>query len=323
MFLLEPEQAHGFAMSWLRLLAATPLLRSLTRRAYFVAQPKQVFGIEFPNTVGLAAGFDKNAEALGAWEMLGFGFVEIGTITAKAQPGNPRPRCFRYPEQNALINRMGFNNDGADVIATRLQNYRDCGRWPTIPIGINIGKSKVTELADAPADYLYSFLKLRDFADYFVINVSSPNTPGLRSLQSAESLRPLLMALQDANSTALPILVKIAPDLDDDGIDAIIELGEQSGIAGLIATNTTLDHSSIEATKADQQGGLSGLPLATRSTAVIERICARTSLPVIASGGVMDTSTAAEKMAAGASLIQLYTGFIYSGPTLIKQVVMQ
>lgn len=274
----------------------------------------------FPNPVGLAAGFDKNAEALPAWEMLGFGFIELGTVTARPQPGNPRPRCFRYPRQAALINRMGFNNDGADAIAGRLRRLRASGRWPRIPVGVNIGKSKVTPLGDAPSDYLHSFHTLREFADYVVINVSSPNTPGLRALQSVDALRPLLSALAAANTTALPLLVKIAPDLADQDIDAVTDLAAASGLHGLIATNTTLDHSAITGAR-DETGGLSGAPLATRSTDVVRRITGRSRLPVIGSGGVMDAADAQAKFDAGARLLQIYTGFIYAGPGLIRRIV--
>ncbi len=319
MFLMEPEQAHKFAVFWLQILAQTPIISALGCKAFQVHNPKSVFGINFPNPVGLAAGFDKDAEALPAWEMLGFGHIEIGTVTAKAQPGNPQPRCFRYPARQALINRMGFNNQGAKAIAARLKNYQDTGRWPKIPIGINIGKSKVTELADATSDYLFSFNLLQEYADYFVVNVSSPNTPGLRSLQATDTLKPLLVALHKANQTKIPILVKIAPDLEQGELAAIVELAQETGMAGLIATNTTLDHSAISESD-DQQGGLSGRPLAQKSTEILSYITSHTSLPVVASGGVMDVATARDKFAAGASLVQLYTGFIYSGPSLIKQI---
>jgi dihydroorotate dehydrogenase len=280
----------------------------------------RAFGLTFPNPIGLAAGFDKNGVALPAWEALGFGFVEIGTVTAKPQPGNPKPRIFRYPEQQALINRLGFNNDGADVVAERLRNLRASGRWPRIPIGINIGKSKVAELAGAAEDYLYSFRKLREFADYVVLNVSSPNTPGLRALQEHNALTVLLETIQRENRDASkPVLVKIAPDLAIEDLEQVIATCERSEIAGLIATNTTLDHSSIPPAR-DQTGGLSGAPVREKSTACIRAIKERARLPIIGVGGIMDAETAREKFEAGAVLVQVYTGFIYRGPGLLREI---
>lgn len=319
LFKLPPEDAHRFAMTWLRLLQSVPELPSALRMVQRVNAPRQVFGVNFPNPVGLAAGFDKDAEALLAWDALGFGFIEVGTITARPQPGNPPPRCFRYPSRKALINRMGFNNCGADAVAARLHRLKPTNRWPRIPVGINIGKSKTTAIEDAPADYLHSFHALRPFADYFVLNVSSPNTPKLRSLQAPDALRGIIEPLMAANDSNIPVLVKIAPDLSDNDIDAVVALAEECGLAGLIATNTTLDHSSI-AGMHDEQGGLSGAPLRERSTNVVRRISAATQLPVIGSGGIMDTDSALEKFAAGASLVQLYTGFIYAGPRLVPQI---
>ncbi|MFL6540107.1 MAG: quinone-dependent dihydroorotate dehydrogenase, partial [Chthoniobacterales bacterium] len=211
LFSLDPETAHHLAIGALRIASDIPAVLGTLHQSAPAPRPVKLFGLDFRNPVGLAAGFDKNGVAIPAWEALGFGFVEIGTVTAKAQPGNPKPRIFRYPEEHALINRLGFNNDGADVVAERLRNLRASGRWPRIPVGINIGKSKATELADAPNDYLYSFRRLREFADYIVINVSSPNTPGLRALQEEESLVRLLRAIQDENrDNPKPILLKIA-----------------------------------------------------------------------------------------------------------------
>lgn len=319
MFRMPPEEAHSFAMRSLRLMQVLPGIRTMLRRVQQVSAPCRVFGVNFPNPVGLAAGFDKDAEALPAWEALGFGFVEAGTITAHAQPGNPKPRCFRYPSHKALVNRMGFNNDGADAVAARLDRLKTSGRWPGIPVGINIGKSKVTPVEEAPADYLRSFQALRPFADYFVINVSSPNTPGLRSLQSPDALHKIIEPLLKANDSKIPILVKIAPDLALHDIDAVVALAEDSGISGLIATNTTLDHSAI-ANLHDEQGGLSGLPLRANSLRIVRHIAAQTHLPVIASGGVMDVEAANEKFEAGALLVQLYTGFIYAGPGLVPAI---
>ena len=219
--------------------------------------PKTLFGLTFPNPIGLAAGFDKNGVALPAWAALGFGFIEIGTVTARQQPGNPRPRIFRYPSQQALINRLGFNNDGADIIANRLRKLRASGRWPQVPVGINIGKSKLTPIDEVSADYLHSFRRLQNFADYIVLNVSSPNTPGLRTLQEEESLSILLSEINRENRASKPVVVKISPDLSGEQVEEIIASCEENGVAAIIATNTTLDHSLIPAAT-DQTGGLSG-----------------------------------------------------------------
>src|SRR5947207_12766382 len=245
LFAFDAEIAHSLTIRALRAASHVGLaLRflNLKRRD----KPRTVFGITFPNPIGLAAGFDKNGVALSAWAALGFGFVEIGTVTAKAQPGNPRPRIFRYPQQEALINRLGFNNDGAEVVAARLRSLRQSGRWPGIPVGINIGKSKVTPIEEATDDYLHSFRLLAEFADYIVLNVSSPNTPGLRSLQEHDALEQWLRAIRRENEIARkPVLLKIAPDLSLAELEQIIATSEQHGIAGIIATNTTLDHSPI------------------------------------------------------------------------------
>jgi dihydroorotate dehydrogenase len=283
-------------------------------------KPKRLFEVNFANPVGLAAGFDKNGVALPAWEALGFGFIEIGTVTAKAQPGNPRPRIFRYAAEQALINRLGFNNDGADVIANRLRRLRESGRWPRVPVGINIGKSKTTPLDEAPADYLHSFRRLRNFADYVVLNVSSPNTPGLRKLQESESLSILLRAVRDENRTARPIVVKISPDVSGAQLEEIIATCEEHLVSGIIATNTTLDHSSVPSER-DQTGGLSGAPLRAKSTELVRTIAARSTIPVIGSGGIFDAESAREKIEAGAQLLQIYTGFIYRGPALLREII--
>ena len=279
---------------------------------------RTVFGLRFPNPVGLAAGMDKNAVALPAWEALGFGFVEVGTITARMQPGNPQPRIFRVPESRALVNRLGFNNEGCDRIADRLRRLRMKGLWPTIPVGINLGKSKVTPLEEAANDYLLSFERLQHFGDYFVLNVSSPNTPGLRSLQDRGALDLLLGDVQRRNA-GRPLLLKIAPDLEWDAIEEILALCEAHRLAGIVATNTTIDHSSVPES-ARQQGGLSGQPLRARSTEIVRFITARTKVPVIAVGGIFSPDDALEKFDAGAALIQLYTGFIYEGPGLVRRI---
>ena len=320
LFLLDPERAHELTMRCLRRVSHVDLALRLLRRFQPSAKPKTIFDINFPNPVGLAAGLDKNAVALPAWAALGFGFIEIGTVTARPQTGNPRPRIFRYAEQRALINRLGFNNDGADMIANRLRRLRESGRWPGVPVGINIGKSKITPLDAAPADYLHSFRRLRNFADYIVLNVSSPNTPGLRTLQEPESLSILLRAIGEENRTAKPILVKISPDLSNPQLEEVISICEENRIAAIIATNTTLDHASIPSGK-DQTGGLSGLPLREKSTALVRTIRARLTIPIIGCGGIFDADSAREKIEAGATLLQVYTGLIYRGPGLLREIV--
>lgn len=316
LFRLDAETAHHLALKMLQTIP--PWFLRTTLAAVSEAQPTNHFGLHFPNPVGLAAGMDKNAVALPAWEALGFGFIEIGTITAHAQPGNPTPRLFRYPAQNALINRMGFNNDGAEAVGLRLQALKDSGHWPRIPVGVNLGKSKVTELADAPADYRKSFRRLLTFGDYFVVNVSSPNTPGLRSLQDKDALTAIVRTLREVDAEK-PLLVKIAPDLEEPAAIEIAELAEREKLSGLIVSNTTLDHSAVPQ-EHDQQGGLSGAPLREKSQAMLQLIARQTKLPLIASGGVMDAGSAREKFEAGASLVQIYTGFVYRGPQLIKEI---
>ncbi|MEY2562465.1 MAG: dihydroorotate dehydrogenase [Verrucomicrobiota bacterium] len=320
-FSLDAETAHHFALGCLRHGSNLSFALQALRRFEPPSKPRTLFGLNFPNPVGLAAGFDKNGVALPAWAALGFGFVEIGTVTAKPQPGNPRPRIFRYPEQGALINRLGFNNDGAEAIAARLRLLRSKGRWPEIPVGINLGKSKVTPIEEAADDYLFSFRLLREFADYVVLNVSSPNTPGLRTLQEQDALQSLLRAVQKENQTSgKPILVKIAPDLELAELEQILATCEANAIAGIIATNTRLDHAAIP-TSLDQAGGLSGRPLRNKSTEFVRAITARSRLPVIASGGIFDAESAREKLEAGAQLVQVYTGYIYRGPGLLAEIV--
>src|SRR6266498_21972 len=308
LFSLDPETAHHLAIALLRGASHVDFALGLLNSFQPEPKPKTVFGVNFPNPIGLAAGLDKNGVALPAWAALGFGFIEIGTVTARPQPGNPKPRIFRFPEQQALINSLGFNNEGADAIASRLRKLRESRRWPgNCRVGINIGKSRVTPLAEATDDYLYSFRLLRDFADYIALNVSSPNTPGLRELQQPVALSRLLRAIRNDNQiSARPILVKIAPDLSSTELEQIIAVCEQSEVAGLIATNTTLDHSSIPSAR-DQAGGLSGAPLREKSTALVSNIAARSTIPVVASGGIFDAQSAREKFDAGAQLLQLYT----------------
>ena len=315
-------RSHHFALNCLRRAPQIPGALALLRSFAPPAQPRMLFGLTFPNPIGLAAGFDKDGVAVPAWEALGFGFVEIGTVTARPQPGNPTPRIFRYPQQGALINRLGFNNEGADVVAARLRKLRKSSLRPSIPIGVNLGKSKVTPLAEAPADYLYSFRQLHPVADYIVLNVSSPNTPGLRTLQEHAALVALLGAITGENarlSPPKPILLKIAPDLSDESLKEIVSAVEEFGLAGLIATNTTLDHSAIPPA-VDEAGGLSGAPLRERATAVVRFLRHRTRLPIIGVGGISDAASAREKSEAGAQLLQIYTSLIYRGPNLLREI---
>ena len=284
---------------------------------------REVFGIKFKNPVGLAAGFDKNGEYVEAFSGLGFGFIEVGTVTPLPQPGNEKPRMFRLPEDEALINRMGFNNKGVEVMAERLRILK--AQAPNIVIGGNIGKNKVTPNENAVNDYVICFDKLFDVVDYFVVNVSSPNTPGLRELQEKEPLKALLNTLQQRNSKnniSRPILLKIAPDLSNEQLDDIVEIVQETGIAGVIASNTTLDRKGLQNNLKSEMGGLSGRPLTLRSTEVIRYLAQKSnhSFPIIGVGGIHSAEDAKAKMDAGASLVQLYTGFIYEGPGLIKRI---
>ncbi|MCM6772477.1 quinone-dependent dihydroorotate dehydrogenase [Nocardia sp. CDC159] len=316
MFLLPPERVHHLVFAALRLATATPGLRALLARLTGAADPilaTRAFGVDFPAPLGLAAGFDKDAAGVNAWGPLGFGFAEIGTVTAHAQPGNPAPRLFRLPADRALINRMGFNNHGAAAAAERLRRRRAGG----VPIGANIGKTKLVPAEAASADYVTSARLLGPQADFVVVNVSSPNTPGLRDLQAVESLRPLLSAVLD--SVEVPVLVKIAPDLSDDDIDAVADLAVELGLAGIVATNTTIRRDGL-ATPAEEvaamgAGGLSGPPVAERSLEVLRRLYTRVGdrLVLISVGGIETPDQAFERILAGATLLQGYTGFIYGG----------
>src|SRR5438034_11078912 len=321
LFSLDAETAHHFTITLLRHGSKFDLALRALKACQPSPKPKALFELNFPNPIGLAAGLDKNGVAIPAWAALGFGFIEIGTVTAKAQLGNPKPRIFRLPKQQALINRLGFNNDGADAVAERLRRLRGSGRWPAVPVGINIGKSRATPLEQATDDYLYSFRLLRDFADYIALNVSSPNTPGLRELQEPTALSALLRAIGKEPGAAMkPLLIKISPDLSPVQLEAILKVCAENGVAGIIATNTTLDHSSIPA-ELDEEGGLSGAPLCKKATAVVRDIVTRSAIPVIASGGICDAESALEKFQAGAELVQLYTGFIYCGPRLLREII--
>lgn len=291
---------------------------------------QNLFGLKFLNPLGLAAGFDKDGVAAGIWSNLGFGFAEMGTVTFVAQPGNPRPRLFRLPLDQAALNRMGFNNSGAAAMAARLAEDKQKLDW-SIPIGINLGKSKITPLEAAAEDYLNSFRLLKELGDYFVVNVSSPNTPGLRSLQDAAMLSSILDVLQKENNTQKPIFVKIAPDLAWEAISDIIALAQTYQLAGIIATNTTIsrDHLKTQVitqtgkTPQQEAGGISGAPLRDRSTEVIKFIWQQTQgkIPIIGVGGIFSPEDAWEKITAGASLIQVYTGWVYEGPMMVRRIL--
>lgn len=326
----DPEDVHDRSISCLRLLGRIkPLVRLMAK--YNQANqgvPISLFGLKFPNAVGLAAGFDKNALCWDVMEALGFGHVEIGTVTLHEQPGNPRPRIFRYPAEEAVINRMGFPNDGAEKIAKRLSKSGD-PRRRRFPLGINIGKSRVASLEQAVDDYLGSYQLLADYADYFAINVSSPNTPELRKLQQSDHLRTLLGALQKADQERsrklgkprIPMLVKIAPDLTFYQIDEILEIVEELGYAGVIATNTTIDRPGVFA-NISETGGLSGRPLLSKTSVIINYIHRATcgKVPIIGVGGIVDERSAGVIMDAGASLVQVYTGMVFRGPFFARDV---
>jgi dihydroorotate dehydrogenase len=313
LFRRDAEAAHEGA---LRVLAATaPALGRLGRLS---ASPRTVFGVAFPNPVGLAAGMDKDGRALRAWPALGFGFVEVGTVTLLAQPGNPRPRLFRLPASTAIVNRMGFNNAGAAALAARLDRL---GRLP-VPLGISLGKSRAAPLSAAVDDYVGSLKLLGRYGDYFAVNISSPNTPGLRSLQDRAALADLLAALRA--ETTRPLLVKVAPDLTDAALGEVLEVAAAHRIDGIIATNTTLSRDGVaaaDAAPAAETGGLSGPPLHQRVIDVVKFVTAHADLPVIGVGGVDSPAAARRLVDAGASLVQLYTGFVYRGPALVRTCV--
>jgi dihydroorotate dehydrogenase len=316
-------------MQGLHLAAALPFGKQILSNQFQYTRKdltKDLFGLHFPNPVGLGAGFDKNAEHLDVLELLGFGFVEIGTVTPKAQAGNPAPRLFRLPSQKALINRMGFNNDGVEAIATRLKKRKEITNSRLI-IGGNIGKNKITENQDAWKDYCINFTGLEEVVDYFVVNVSSPNTPGLRALQEKESLRKLFSELQNLNKNNKPILLKIAPDLEHSALDDIIALTQEVKIDGLVSSNTTLDRgllnaANLEKANAIGAGGLSGQPLLNKSNQVLEYLHKGIGdrLPIIASGGILTGEDAQSKINAGADLVQVWTGFIYEGPSMVNNI---
>jgi len=332
----DPEWLHQQtlrSLNWLD-VGVSPIARrwvlSQLDRSYCLSDDRlkqTLWGQNFANPIGLAAGFDKDGIAANLWAGFGFGFAELGTVTFQAQPGNPRPRLFRLPDDRAALNRMGFNNQGAAALADRLQSLHNSN----IPLGVNLGKSKVTPLDQATDDYLGSFRLLKEVGDYFVVNVSSPNTPGLRSLQSTDQLKPILSALQQENQGQKPLLIKIAPDLEWEDIAAVVDLAQHYKLAGIIATNTTirrdgLKTETLQATGksvAEEAGGISGAPLRQRSTEVIRFIYQQSQgqLPIVGVGGIFTADDAWEKITAGASLIQVYTGWIYEGPGMVRRVL--
>ncbi len=318
LFSMDPELVHELAIAALETLSRLPWLLDVVPRSGDQRLNRELFGLRFPNPVGLAAGFDKNGMALPAWGAMGFGFIEIGTITSQPQVGNPRPRIFRIPEMEALINRLGFNNQGVEKIAVRLEQLRLSSNWPKIPVGLNIGKSKVVPLEEAASDYLRSFKRLQGLGDYFVLNVSSPNTPDLRKLQEKTAIGELFKAVQQQNQ-GKPLLVKIAPDLTPEQLDHILALAQDYRLAGVIATNTTTDQRTLPENKR-LVGGLSGKPLCTRSLEILRHIKRHSSLPVISVGGIMNEDDAKERFDSGAELVQIYTGFVYRGPRLVREI---
>jgi dihydroorotate dehydrogenase len=325
LFKFDAEKAHYITFDLVKFLFKIPFVPQIFKTIYHYEHPsleREVFGLKFKNPVGLAAGFDKNAVMIDEFANLGFGFIEIGTLTPKGQPGNDKPRLFRLKPDHAIINRMGFNNEGVEVAIEQLKK-----RKSNILIGGNIGKNKVTPNENAVEDYLICFDKLFDFVDYFVVNVSSPNTPNLRALQEKEPLKNLLQTLQNENvkkEKQKPILLKIAPDLTNSQLDDIIEIVQETKIAGVIATNTTISREGLKSDEnlVQEMGGLSGKPVTKRSTEVIRYLSEKSnkSFPIIGVGGIHSPEDAIEKLKAGASLIQIYTGFIYEGPALASRI---
>ena len=325
LFRLDAERAHHLALSAagvvatqehvrraLALLVQTPGADRSDRRV-------EMCGIRFPNRVGLAAGMDKNAVAVPTWSALGFGHVEVGTVTPRAQPGNPRPRLSRLPRSEALVNAMGFNNDGAHALARRLREHRDRG-LVDIPVGVSIGKNKSTPVEEATGDYLRSLAAVRDVADYVAVNVSSPNTPGLRSLQDAGPLRELLTEVV-AGAAAVPVLVKLAPDLTEPAVEQALQVATDAGVSGIIAGNTTLRREHVDPAEtglASATGGLSGRPLTQRSRQMVRQVATVSDFPVIGVGGIMTAGDAQAMLDAGARLVQVYTGLVYGGPALLR-----
>lgn len=337
LFCFDPEKVHYFSMNSLKTMVHIPVIKGIMRDYFWSKNSTSILcaGLTFPNVVGLAAGFDKNAKYLYELDSLGFGFVEIGTVTPKPQKGNPRPRLFRLPKDRAIINRMGFNNDGAEKIARRLKKFKvrnnhSAGRLPRMIIGGNIGKNKDTPNEDAWKDYEFCFNALHKVVDYFVVNVSSPNTPGLRELQQKESLKKILTHLQAINETKMakrPIFLKIAPDLTQEALDEVIDLALEINLDGIVAANTTISREGLNTPTSRIEkmgaGGLSGKPLKERSREITRYIASKTEgkIPIISSGGIFTSQDAQERIDEGATLIQVWTGFIYEGPVIAKKIL--
>ena len=317
LYALPAETAHETIQRLLRAVQTTPI-QSFLRDRYAVSDERletDAFGVEFPTPVGVAAGFDKNARVPRALAALGFGHVEVGGVTAERQPGNPRPRMFRLREDEAIVNRMGFNNEGADRVGDRL----DREPAPDVPLGVNVGKSKSTPLEDAADDYLYTYERVGAHADYVAVNVSSPNTPGLRSLQNRDSLEQILGTLSDAGAD--PLLVKFSPDLPEPAVEEALAVVDDLGLDGVIATNTTTERpETLRSPQQAERGGLSGKPIEARATSMVRFIAERTDVPVIGVGGVSDAAGAYAKIRNGASLVQLYTGLVYEGPSIARDI---
>lgn len=322
LFRLDPERAHGLALGALTVVSRVGPLRAALAATAPPPDPRlqvRVLGRSFPHPVGLAAGMDKDGTALPAWAALGFGHVEVGTVTAQSQPGNPRPRVFRLPADRAIVNRIGFASEGADRVAARLRAWRQLGAWPPVPIGVNLGKSRAAALDEASEDYLASLRTLASFADYLVVNVSSPNTPQLRALQDGERLEALVRTLTDA-AGGVPLLVKLAPDLNDAGLREATQRVEAAGAAGVIVVNTTVRRAGLRRDPGEA-GGLSGRPLAPRARSALRVVRAATRLPVVSVGGIDGPEEAVRRLEAGADLLQVYTGMVYGGPGLVRRIV--
>jgi len=335
-FLQDSENAHSRVLSVLSKMSRSRLSLSMLGTLYRSPElPVKLFNLDFSNPVGVAAGMDKNGVAVPSWQSIGYGFCEIGGVTLHEQPGNPKPRMFRASKEKALINRMGFNNFGANALQEKLQYWKDKGLWPDSPVGINLGKSKVTSLEDAPSDYSGSIKILWKHADFFVINVSSPNTPGLRDLQESKNLESVIKKCCEINkecsegddNAVKPLLVKIAPELDDGFLEDIVKLVKKHKLSGIVATNTTVDRPETANTSSEkiykEAGGLSGAPLKDKSTEMIRKIYRLTKgkIPIIGVGGIFTAEDAWNKITAGASIVQLYTGLVFEGPGIAKSIV--
>ena len=335
-FLQDSERAHSRVLSVLSRMSRTRFSLSMLGALYRSPElPVNVFGLDFPNPVGVAAGMDKNGAAVPSWQSIGYGFCEIGGVTLHEQPGNPKPRMFRVSKDKALINRMGFNNVGANALQEQLQFWKDKGLWPDSPVGINLGKSKVTSLDEAPSDYSGSIKILWNHADFFVINVSSPNTPGLRDLQESKNLDSIIKKCCEINkeisaqngSAEKPLLVKIAPELGDGFLEDILKLVKKYKLSGIVATNTTISRPKTSHASSEkiykEEGGLSGVPLKNKSTEMIRKIYKITKgkIPIIGVGGILTAEDAWEKITAGASILQIYTGLVFEGPAIAKSIV--